>query len=143
MTLPAGPTVAGEEIAVEADVRPHISEKRTNAPKHRRPEALLVSRCAFQATGRVPGVYQGTLHAGLLPALRADSNGRARQTVQAIGLTGGADLTPEYDMTGDDLPVVKGSRGHASRQEKAVAPKREPSRRKTGGYLPRPDERTV
>ena len=34
------------------------------------------------------------------------------------GLTGDTDLTSESDIAEDDLPVVKSSRGHASRQEK-------------------------
>jgi hypothetical protein len=66
------------------------------------------------------------------PLLDALDHRRSKQS----GLTGDTDLTSESGVTGDDLPVVKGSRGHASRQENAWPRSASPSRWKTGKIFP-------
>ena len=76
--LTGGPDSRGEQLAVEADVRPHIPDTvaGTNAGEHRRPEALLV---APAVPSKRQSVYQGTLHTGMLTELRAGSNGGTRR----------------------------------------------------------------
>ena len=126
-------SVGRDESVVSRDIARH-APARLSAGRR--------SRCKWSRAIRTSRFLPDSAHSTICPlsapavasihCLAVLDHRRSKQS----GLTGDTDLTSESGVAGDDLPVVKGSRGHASRQEKAWPPGASPSRWKTGKTVP-------